>query len=702
MRTKLIVFLSLLCGGLALYQQRPDVVYTEVQTSGGIVDVTKLREPIYTAKGFAERTLDNAQDAAASAFISEAIAAGHTVDVTARGAKGDGSTVDTAAFQRAVDGLVSTGGVVWVPPDRKYVIGSGTTGVLVKSRFPIYIVSAMNNDSGYHGNQVTAGTAKACIVPGSGFTGSMFTWDFVSGETNLSNAGGGGMNGLRFVDWNGSTYRNVTGLVSVVYMKQAGYFSIENCDFCGLSASAIKVDETTIGRIDFCKFIRCGATSKPTWLLGDGTNFYGVYSESCFLEQCAGDYSIHLKAAGGMTAHRLYIENGEQVFTSDPIAIQGDGEFVLTDYSVANNNIHFVCNQKVWIHNGRHFATWGSDLPFISIAAGDPSHSMFSNLYLLGTTGQDTEAIDCQANNCSFENIKMKFCGTMNLAGSDCRLTGFDMETPLCTSGFCLFVGPNSIASSGVIDGATLTAVPGVGLSSRAQANGILVRRLDNQIGFFCSDGNQVISGCQAYDLNGGTGFDVGSAALWGCNGDDSGASYKTRLTASIVPPLTAFVETDGTNDPLAAASNGGVLASDTTPILRADANGNFEIVWAAGNQDAITIAIPVPADLDDTANMLFDVTVYTDNAGGGGIEAATFAFATSFDGAAEFVDAATDASPATTLHTNTATIAASDVPSGAKTMTIRISPATHANDPVVLCGFKIRYTQLLTAAAKL
>ena len=58
-----------------------------------------------------------------------AFAAGkQTFDVSAFGAKGDGFTKDTAAFQKALDAAASGGGGTVVVPEGSYVIGSITIG----------------------------------------------------------------------------------------------------------------------------------------------------------------------------------------------------------------------------------------------------------------------------------------------------------------------------------------------------------------------------------------------------------------------------------------------------------------------------------------------------------------------------------------------------------------------------------------------
>ena len=167
-------------------------------------------------------------------------------------------------------------------------------------------------------------------------------------------------------------------------------------------------------------------------------------------------------------------------------------------------------------------------------------------------------------------------------------------------------------------------------------------------------------------------------------------SALSTRNSVPI--KLTDLRETDSSGDPGNVAAIGGVLAADTTPILRGDANESLEVHWAAGNSDIVAFHAELPENLDDTGDVLLELDVRTDNTGGGGIEAASFSVLSSWNGAAQVTDTATDSTPATTSHTITATIAAADVPSSARRATIQLVPGTHANDPIQLLGIRLRF----------
>jgi hypothetical protein len=140
-------------------------------------------------------------------------------------------------------------------------------------------------------------------------------------------------------------------------------------------------------------------------------------------------------------------------------------------------------------------------------------------------------------------------------------------------------------------------------------------------------------------------------------------------------------------------AANGGILASDTTPLMGAEATSEaHSITWAAGNADIIQAQISLPDDFDGRSPIEVDLWVKTDNTGGGGIEAASFSVLSSFDDGAQVTDTATDSTPATTTHKVTARIAASDIPDNASFLNLQLVPGTHANDPIKLLAARVRY----------
>jgi hypothetical protein len=141
------------------------------------------------------------------------------------------------------------------------------------------------------------------------------------------------------------------------------------------------------------------------------------------------------------------------------------------------------------------------------------------------------------------------------------------------------------------------------------------------------------------------------------------------------------------------ATAAGGVLASDTTPIMGAEATSEImSLAWAAGNADILQTSKSLPEEFDGRDDVLLELWVRTDNAGGGGIEAATFNVLTSWDGGAQVTDVATDSVPSETFHKITARIAAADIPDRPTFLNIQIFPDTHANDPVRAAAVRLTY----------
>ncbi len=216
----------------------------------------------------------------------------------------------------------------------------------------------------------------------------------------------------------------------------------------------------------------------------------------------------------------------------------------------------------------------------------------------------------------------------------------------------------------------------------------------DQTVAKTSASGTRAIAGL-VISVNDDEGVEVFISAALNASLEVSQAFYGT-----IDFSLNDFREVTSGGDVGNITANGGLLASDTTPILRGDAAETQEISWAAGNADIIAAHKMVPIDFDGTQDVLVDLFVYTDNAGGSGIDAATFTVETGWDGAALVSDTATDGTPAITMHKVTATVAAADVPNAPSVVTLMLTPAAHAADPTQLLGARILYRRKQGAAA--
>lgn len=153
---------------------------------------------------------------------------------------------------------------------------------------------------------------------------------------------------------------------------------------------------------------------------------------------------------------------------------------------------------------------------------------------------------------------------------------------------------------------------------------------------------------------------------------------------------LHDFREVDANGDVGAIAANGGILASDTTPIMRG-ASGliSQEISWAATNSDPIVLQKALPEDFDGKEDVLVELWVNS-----GTTDAASMGIASSWDAGATVSDTADDAATkSATTHKISAVIAAADIPDGASFLTLMITPPAHTTNAINLANVRILYT---------
>ena len=165
-----------------------------------------------------------------------------------------------------------------------------------------------------------------------------------------------------------------------------------------------------------------------------------------------------------------------------------------------------------------------------------------------------------------------------------------------------------------------------------------------------------------------------------------------TLKTGYIGLPITTAREIVTNAIPNAAAI-GGLLASDTTPIL-ARVNGatdkKLRLDWAASNSDAITFDVAYPADLDDTAIL----TVCILAAMNGVTDTPTVAI-NFFEGVGDTnAGGNTAAVTGTTVAKYSRAIAAADVGVAPNAASIEIVPGTHTTDKLYVYGAWIEYTR--------
>jgi len=172
------------------------------------------------------------------------------------------------------------------------------------------------------------------------------------------------------------------------------------------------------------------------------------------------------------------------------------------------------------------------------------------------------------------------------------------------------------------------------------------------------------------------------------------------RRTGFVPIPLTAFREATAF-DVANIAANGGVLASDTTPILEAinaATDGCQRVLWAASNNDQVICSIPLPPDLDTTADLELHFRIVS----GGTTDAVGFTVASFFNEGDTSVADTSGTNQTTTYAEVLATIANADIPSGAQVITFGLTPVAHTTDTLAMTGAWIEYTASTSTAAAL
>lgn len=157
-----------------------------------------------------------------------------------------------------------------------------------------------------------------------------------------------------------------------------------------------------------------------------------------------------------------------------------------------------------------------------------------------------------------------------------------------------------------------------------------------------------------------------------------------------LLPALHDFREADANADVGAIAANGGILASDTTPIMRGAAGLiTQEISWAASNSDPITCELPLPPDFDGRSDVTVELKVNS-----GTTDPATFTVASSWDGGATVTDTATDGAKSATTHKVTTIISKDDIPDNAEHLTLLLTPGAHTTNAIQLQGVRLLFTK--------
>ena len=170
---------------------------------------------------------------------------------------------------------------------------------------------------------------------------------------------------------------------------------------------------------------------------------------------------------------------------------------------------------------------------------------------------------------------------------------------------------------------------------------------------------------------------------------------YKNILTAQGHIPIPLTTLREATAFAVGAiTANGGLLASDTTPIL-APKNGATDscqvVSWASTNVDQVIAQICIPPDMDKAS----DLVVHARLASGSTNDIPSFTVESFFNEGDTKVSDTLVASAATSTYAEVVkAIAASDVPADAQILTMGLTPGAHATDIWYMSGLWLEYTR--------
>jgi hypothetical protein len=167
-------------------------------------------------------------------------------------------------------------------------------------------------------------------------------------------------------------------------------------------------------------------------------------------------------------------------------------------------------------------------------------------------------------------------------------------------------------------------------------------------------------------------------------------ANFNTQ--GMIEVPLAELREVTS-NDITNAAGNGGLLATDSTPTLEyvnGDTDSQMRVLWAQPNADPVAFSFVIPPDLDRsqdiTLNIVGDMVAGT-------TDTPVIDIDTFFGAADTKVEDATTAF-GTTVATETATIAAADIPADASVVSMELTPGSRTVDAIAMYGIYLTYTK--------
>jgi hypothetical protein len=158
--------------------------------------------------------------------------------------------------------------------------------------------------------------------------------------------------------------------------------------------------------------------------------------------------------------------------------------------------------------------------------------------------------------------------------------------------------------------------------------------------------------------------------------------------TQHFIPiPLTAGMIGDATN----TVSFGGPATDPILDYTNGDTDSSLRWTWAAASVEEVIYQTPLPPDLDVTADIVIHLWCGKD-ANANTVTLASDAYFNVGDTKVEDVTATI----AQTAAETTITIGSADVPAGAQTLTVELTPSAHAGDALYMWAIWIEYTRTI------
>jgi len=152
--------------------------------------------------------------------------------------------------------------------------------------------------------------------------------------------------------------------------------------------------------------------------------------------------------------------------------------------------------------------------------------------------------------------------------------------------------------------------------------------------------------------------------------------------------PLATVVETDATH----IVDYLGVATTPTLDLANGDTDSGLVITWVAAGVHPILFQVPLPPDLQDTA----DLVVHLRAKMGGATDTPTINADMYVNEGDTKVEVALNSVLSATWTEKTITFPTADLAAGAQTFTCELTPAAHANDSMLISAIWIEYTKKL------